>query len=102
MPQISVSRIIWQYQITGSVSPKRKRKCGRKRKTTAKDDAYILKKSKQDSSKSSVEITNDLAGAGVEISASLVRKRLVAMGRKARRPSNKKLLTGAMKRKRVK
>ena len=56
VPQTSVSRIITQYQTTGSVSPKRKGKCGRKRKTTAKDDAYILKKSKQDPSKSSVEI----------------------------------------------
>ena len=72
VPQTSVSRIIRQYQTTGSVSPKWKGKCGCKRKTTAKDDAYILKKSKQDPSKSSVEITNDLAGAGVKISASLV------------------------------
>ena len=65
VPQTSVSRIIRQYQTTGSVSPKRKGKCGRKRKITSKDDAYILKKSKQDPSKSSVEITNNLAGAGV-------------------------------------
>ena len=57
VPQTSVSRIIRHYQTTGSISPKRKGKCGHKRKTTAKDDAYILKKSKQDPSKSSVEIT---------------------------------------------
>ena len=55
VPQTSVS-IIRQYQATGSVCPKRKEKCGRKRKTTTNDNAYILKKSKQDSSKSSVEI----------------------------------------------
>ena len=66
--QTRVSRIIRQYQTTGLVCPKRKVKCGRRRKTKAKDDAYILKKSKEDPSKSSVEITNDLAGAGVEIS----------------------------------
>ena len=29
--------------------------------TTAKDDAYILKKSKQDPSKANVEVTNNLA-----------------------------------------
>ena len=92
VPQTSVSRITTQYQTTRSVSPKRKEKCGRKRKITAKDDAYILKKTKQDPSKSSVEIRNDLAGGGVEISASLVRRRLVAMGRKAKRPSKKQLL----------
>ena len=74
VPQTSVSRIIKLYQTTGSVSPKWKGKCGHKRKTTAKDDAYILKKSKQDPSKSSVEITNDLAGAGVKIIASLVQR----------------------------
>ena len=92
VPQTSVSRI-------RSVSPERNRKCGCKRKTTAKDDAYILKKSKQDPSKSSVEITNDLAGAGFEISASLVQRRLVTMSRKAKTPFKKQLLTGAMKRK---
>ena len=43
-----------------------------------------------------------MAGAGVKISASLVQRRLVAMGRKAKRPSKKQLLTGAMKRKQVK
>ena len=74
VPQTSVSRIIRQYQTTGSVSPKQNGKCGCKRKTTAKDDAYILKKSKQDSSKSSVKITNDLASAVVKISASLMQK----------------------------
>ena len=79
MPQTSVSKIIKQCQTTGSVSPKQKGKCGCKRKTTAKDDANILKKSKQGPPKSSVEITNNLAGAGVEISATLVRKRLVTI-----------------------
>ena len=86
VPQTRVSRNIWQYKTTGSVSPKRKGKCVCKRKITAKDDAYILKKSKQNPSKSSVEITNDLAGAGVEMSASSVRRRLVAMGRKLNDP----------------
>ena len=84
VPQTSVSRIIRQYQTTGSVSPEREGKCVCKKKTTAKDDAYILKKNKQDPSKSSVEITNDLAGAGVQISESLVQTRLIAMGRKAK------------------
>ena len=74
------------------------RKCGRKRRTTAKNDTYILKKSKQDPSKSSVETKNDLACAGVEKSASLVRRQLVAIDRKAKRPSKKQLWTGAMKR----
>ena len=99
--QATVSRIIRQFQTTGSVTPKRKGNCGRKRKTSPKDDCYISKKSKQDPSESSVEIKKDLAEAGVEISASLVRRRLVASGRRARRPSKKQLLTRGMKKKRV-
>ena len=82
VPQTSVFRIIKQYQATGSLSPKWKGKCGHI-KTTAKDDVYTLKKSKQNPSKHSVKITNDLAHAGVEISASLVQRQLVAMSRKA-------------------
>jgi len=98
--QATILRIIRQYQTTGSVTPKRKRNCGQKRKTTPKDDRYIIKKSKQDPSWSSVEIRNDLAEAIVKISASLVHRQLVASGRRAKRPFKKQLLTSAMRKKR--
>ncbi|CAI5784273.1 domain-containing [Podarcis lilfordi] len=38
----TVSRVIKLKQQTGSVSPKRKGKCGRKKKTTPRDDAFLL------------------------------------------------------------
>ena len=41
VPQTSVSKIIRQYQTTGSVSPKRKGKCGRKRKTSQKSQKMM-------------------------------------------------------------
>ena len=97
--QSSVARIIKQFKETGS--PKRKGKCGRKRKTTARNDAYLLRKSKLDPRKTSSDLQKDLSTAGVEISASLVRRRLVFGGRRATRPQKKQLLTVHMKKKRL-
>ena len=99
--QSSVARIIKQFKETGSLSPKRKGKCGRKRKTTARNDAYLLRKSKLDPRKTSSDLQKDLSTAGVEISASLVRRRLVFGGRRATRPQKKQLLTVHMKKKRL-
>lgn len=44
----SVNRIIKLKNETGSVSPRRKGNCGRKRATTPRDDAFLLRKSKVD------------------------------------------------------
>jgi len=41
----TVSRIRKAHQETGSFSPRRKGKCGRKRKTTKRDDRNLLRKS---------------------------------------------------------
>ncbi|CAI5795286.1 domain-containing [Podarcis lilfordi] len=41
----TVSRVINWKQETGSVSPKCKGKCGRKKKTTPRYDAYLLRQS---------------------------------------------------------
>lgn len=98
--QTTVARIIRQFKDTGSLTPKRKGKCGRKRKSTPKDDAYLLRKSKLDPRKTSSDLQKDLASAGVKISASLVRRRLVFAGRRARRPQMKQLLTQKMQKKR--
>ena len=98
--EFSVVRIIRRFKEIGSLSPKRKGKCGQKRKTNAKDDAYLLRKSKLDPRKTSSDLQKDLSAAGVEISASLVRRRLVFSGRKATRPQKKQLLTAHIKKKR--
>ena len=101
MSQSSVARIIRQFKETGSLSPKRKGKYGRKEEVTAKDDAYLLRKSKLDHRKTSSNLQKDLSAARVKISACLVRKRLVFAGRKATRPQKKQLLTIYMKKKRL-
>ena len=91
--QFSVARIIRQFKETESLSLKRK--------TTAKDDAYLLRKSKLDPRKTSSDLQKDLSAAGVEISESLVRRRLVFASRKATRPQKKQLLTVHTKKKRL-
>ena len=88
--EFSVARIIRQFK-NGSLLSKRKGKCGQKRKITAKDDAYLLRKSKLDPRKTSSDLQKDLSSAGVEISASFVRRRLVFSGSKATRPQKKQL-----------
>ena len=49
--QKSVSRIIKQQDATGSVTPRRKGKCGRKRKTSPKDDFNPCSKQQKRSKK---------------------------------------------------
>ena len=87
---------------TGSVTPKRKGKCGRKRKTTAKDYAYLIRESVKDPRKTSDAIKTTLGEKGIEISSSTARRRLLEVGRKAYRPVKKQLLTKTMKTKRYK
>ena len=78
----------------------RKGNCGRKKKTTPKTDAYLLRESKFNPRKSSFQLQQDLASAGEMVDSSTVRRRLIAVGRKARRPIKKQLLTTKMKKKR--
>ena len=78
---------------TGSVTPKRKGKCGRKRKTTPRDDAYLIRESVKDPRKTSDAIKTTLGEKGIEISSSTVRRRLLEVGRKVYRPVKKQLLT---------
>ena len=77
-----------------------KGKCGRKRKTTKRDDAKLLRDSKINPRKTSEELKRDLDESGVQVSSSTVRRRLLAQGRKVRRPKKKQLLIIAMKEKR--
>ena len=56
----AVSKIIRNYRATGSFSPKRKEKCGRKRKTTPRSDTLLLRNSKIHPYKTSVDLQRDL------------------------------------------
>ena len=88
----TISRIMKMKKETGSVTPKCKGKCGRKRKTTPKDDAYLIRESVKDPRKTSDAIETTLGKKGIEISFSTV----------CRRPVKKQLLTKTMKTKRYK
>lgn len=97
----AVNRIIKQKLNLGTISPQRKGHCGRKRKTTTKDDVILLRNSKINPQKTSIDLKKDLESSGVHISDSTVRRRLLECGRKARRPVKKQLLTEGMKKKRL-
>ena len=98
--QPTVHRLIKKFQIEKDLTPNRKGNCGRKKKTTPRTDAYLLRESKFNSRKTSFQLQQDLASAGVMVDSSTVRRRLLAVGRKARRPIKKQLLTTKMKKKR--
>jgi len=81
------------------VSPRRKEKCGRKPNTTPKDDAQLIRNSNKNPRKKSFDLQKDLAHAGVLVSSSTVRRRILKAGRKAKKPLRKHLLTVEMKEK---
>jgi len=95
--QSVVSKLVKLYKASDSLSPKRKNKCGRKRKTTASDDRYILQQSRIDPKKTSDALERDLSTHRIDVSSSTVRRRLLEAGRPARKPYRKQLLTTAMK-----
>lgn len=97
----SVSRIINQQKNFGTVSPKRKSKCGRKRKTTPRTDKFLVRNSIMHPYKTSRDLQRELIATGVSVDSSTVRRRLIEAGRFARKPIKKQLLTPAMKKKRL-
>lgn len=96
----TVTRIINRTKRRGTSSPQRTGKCGRKRKTTPRDECVLLRESKKYPRMTSHALRLSLLETGIEISDSTVRKRLLEKGRPARRPKKKQLLTQAMKKKR--
>lgn len=99
--QGAVSKIVKLKKETGSVNVKRLGNCGRKRKTTPRDDSFLLRKSKLDPRKTSQDLQQDLAASGIVIHDSTVRRRLLENGRRAIRPQKKQLLTDRMKKQRL-
>ena len=65
--QSTVSRILKQARTTGTLAPKRKEKCGRKRKTSTRDDIRLLRESKKDPRKTSDMLRKDLLTSGVNV-----------------------------------
>lgn len=96
----AVNRLIRQKADYGSVSPRRKGHCGRRRKTTKRDDAMLHRMSKLDPQKTSDMLKMELEVSGIHVHSSTVRRRLLEGGRRAHRPVKKQLLTNTMKMKR--
>ena len=97
----TVGDILKRKQDTGESSTLRQGRCGRKRKTTPRDDTVIIRESIKNPKKTSADLQRDLSTSGVNISSSTVRRRLLEVGRFARKPLKKQLLTSVMKRKRL-
>ena len=90
--QSTVSRIIRSSENTGSALPKRKGKCGRKSKTSARDDKMFLRLSIVDPRKTSSDLKRH-DGLWSRSEQLFHQKRLFEAGRIARRPKRKQLLT---------
>ena len=84
---------------TGEPRTLRQGRCGRKPKTTPQDVKVMIRNSVENPKKTSKDLQRDLALAGVNVASSTVRRRLLEVGRTARRPLRKQLLTKAMKKK---
>ena len=97
----TVGDILKRKKDTGESSTLRRGRCGRKRKTTPHDDKVIIRNSIKYPKKTSVDLRRDLSSAGVNISSSTVRRRLLEVGRFTRKPLKKQLLTSVMKTKRL-
>lgn len=87
----AVTKIIKRHSLTGSISPSRIGRCGRKRSTTPRDDRLLLRKSK----------LNAKTLHGVQVSLRTIRRRLFDFDRPARKPTKKPIFTKTMKRKRL-
>jgi len=97
----TVGRVVKRSNDSDNVTVQRQGRCGRKRKTTARDDQMIMRNSIKDPRKTSVYLKRDLSAAGVSVHSSTIRRRLTERGRISRRPKKKQLLTTVMKKKRL-
>ena len=95
----TVGDILKRKKDTGESSTLRQGRYGRKRKTTPRNDTVIIRESVKNPKKTSADLQRDLSTSGINISSSTVRRRLLEVGRFARKPLKKQLLTSVMKRK---
>lgn len=96
----SVSRIRKRLQLGEGLEVKRAGKCGRKRKTTTRDDSFIVRESLKNRRKSGTQIWVDAHSRNIHVSKETVRRRLREAGLNAHRPVKKQKLTPAMIKKR--
>ena len=99
IPKSTVGDIIKRAKDTGEPRTLRHGRCGRKCKTTLQDVKVMIRNSVKNLKKTSKDLQRVLALAGVNVASSTVQQRLLEVGRTARRPLRKQLLTKAMKKK---
>lgn len=98
MAQSTVSDLIRRHRETGSVTTSRRGSCGRKRTTTKRADALLLRESMKNPRLDALALRRNL---GITASVHTVRRRLVEGGRPAIKPITKPILTTVMKKKRL-
>ena len=96
--QSTVSRIIARYKKSGSFSPTRISRCGRKSRISKKGERRLVRDNRVNPRMTSNEHRISLQ---LDVSSRTVRRILVKYGRRARRPLRKQLLTPQMKKKRL-
>ena len=99
IPKSTVGDIVERAKDTGEPRTLRHGRCGRKRKTTLQDVKIMIRNSVKNPKKTSKYLQRDLAFAGVNVASSTVRRRLLEVGRTAKRPLRKQLSTKALKKK---
>lgn len=99
--QTAVSLVKRRLDFQGTTSPRRKGRCGRKRKTTPQTDRWLVRHSIKNRRLSSRLLKQDLQQQGVFLHSATVRRRLYEAGVKGYRPQKKPHLTVRMKRQRL-
>lgn len=100
--EASVRRIKKKIELGEELSPKRKKKCGRKPLFTPRSERSLKKICLQNRFATTKVIKSQLQDAGVNASERTVRRKLIDLNFKACRPAKKPKLTAAMKAKRLK
>lgn len=85
----------------GQVQPRRVGRCGRKRKTSVRNDVHLRRLSREDGALSAPQLQGAMATIGVRLSTSTIRSRLHEAGSRSVKPRKIPVLTLAMKRKRL-
>ena len=98
---VGVSKSSVDRIVKNDVDPKRKGRCGRKKKASPEAIQMMISESERNPRNSSSDLRNYLASLGVQVTSRTVRGYLLKAGRRARRPIKKQLLTEEMKRKRL-
>ena len=75
-PKSTVGRVVKRSNDSDDVTVQRQGRCGRKRKTTARDDQMTMGNSVKDPRKTSVHLKRDLSAAGVNVHSSTIRRML--------------------------